>query len=332
MTRKPTSDVDATPLSVVIVTLDSHLSSAAARAATELRREIPGLKLTLHAASEFTGNEAARTRCIADIATGDIILVTMLFMEDHIQAVLPALKARRESCDAMVACMAAPEVTGLTRMGRLRMGEKSSGALSFLKRLRGKPAEKGSAPQAGAQQMKMLRRLPKLLRFIPGTAQDMRAWFLTLQYWLAGSDGNLANLLRMLVTRYAAGPRLALQGTLKVGDPLEYPEVGVYHPRLKGRIGEDAGMLPRAPAQQGKVGILVMRSYVLAGDTAHYDGVISALEARGLAVVPAFASGLDARPAIERFFMKDGRATVEAVVSLTGFSLVGGPAYNDSRA
>ena len=33
----------------------------------------------------------------------------------------------------------------------------------------------------------MLRQLPKMLRFIPGTAQDVRAYFLTLQYWLAGS-------------------------------------------------------------------------------------------------------------------------------------------------
>jgi magnesium chelatase subunit H len=75
-----------------------------------------------------------------------------------------------------------------------------------------------------------------------------------------------------------------------------------------------------------------MRSYVLAGNAAHYDGVISALEARGLRVIPAFASGLDNRPAVERFFMKDGRPAVDAVVSLTGFSLVGGPAYNDSHA
>jgi len=56
------------------------------------------------------------------------------------------------------------------------------------------------------------------------------------------------------------------------------------------------------------------------------------MEAKGLRVVPAFAAGLDARPAIDRFFMKDGHATVDAVVSLTGFSLVGGPAYNDAKA
>jgi magnesium chelatase subunit H len=39
---------------------------------------------------------------------------------------------------------------------------------------------------------------------------------------------------------------------------------------------------------------------VLAGNAAHYDGVIASLEARGLRVIPAFASGLDARPAVEQ--------------------------------
>ncbi|MGE3929443.1 MAG: magnesium chelatase subunit H, partial [Hyphomonadaceae bacterium] len=70
----------------------------------------------------------------------------------------------------------------------------------------------------------------------------------------------------------------------------------------------------------------------LANDSGHYDGVIAALEARGLRVIPAFASGLDARPAIEKYFLADGAPVVDAVVSLTGFSLVGGPAYNDAAA
>lgn len=48
---------------------------------------------------------------------------------------------------------------------------------------------------------------------------------------------------------------------------------------------------------RGTVGLLLMRSYLLAGNTAHYDGVITALEARGLRVIPAFAAGLmRARP------------------------------------
>ena len=49
-------------------------------------------------------------------------------------------------------------------------------------------------------------------------------------------------------------------------------------------------------------------------------------------MLPIFAVGLDARPAIEQFFFQDGKNIVDAVVSLTGFSLVGGPAYNDAKA
>ena len=36
-----------------------------------------------------------------------------------------------------------------------------------------------------------------------------------------------------------------------------------------------------------------MRSYLLSGNAAHYDGVIAALERRGLEPVPVYASGLD---------------------------------------
>jgi magnesium chelatase subunit H len=71
---------------------------------------------------------------------------------------------------------------------------------------------------------------------------------------------------------------------------------------------------------------------VLGKDANHYDGVIRALEARGLNVIPAFAGGLDARPVLDELFMEDGKTIVDAVVNLTGFSLVGGPAYNDAKA
>jgi len=331
---KHTSAVDPTPVRIVIVTLDSHLAGAAERANQRLQKEAPGLSLRLHSAAEWGDDPAALERCHADIAQGDIIIATMLFMEDHIQAVLPALQARRDHCDAMIGCMSAGEVIRLTRIGQFTMDGSSRGPLALLKKLRGtKKNESGQSSSSGAQQLKMLRRIPKILRFIPGTAQDVRAYFLTLQYWLAGSDDNVFNMARFLTDRYADGPRRALRGKLKAPLPVEYPEVGLYHSRLPERISEQPKKLPRPGKQSsGTVGVLVMRSYVLAGNTSHYDGVIAALEAQGLAVIPAFASGLDARPAIEQFFMKDGQPTVDAVLSLTGFSLVGGPAYNDAHA
>lgn len=317
-------------LRVVIVTLDNHLAGAVERARRVLATTAPGLILGFHAAAEWETDPAALDACRADIARADIVLSAMLFMDEHVRAVLPALLARRTECDAMVGCLSAAEVVRTTRMNRFAMDGSQRGALDFLKRLRGKSGP-GGAQGSGARQMALVRQIPRILRFIPGSAQDVRAYFLTLQYWLAGSDENVVNLVRFLAGRYAAGPRAAWRRHLSAAEPLNYPETGLYHPRLTERVTERLDRLP-ASGKAGRVGLLLMRSYVLAGNTAHYDGVIAALEARGLAVVPAFASGLDNRPAVEKFFVRDGRPAIDALVSLTGFSLVGGPAYNDAAA
>src|SRR4051812_41746646 len=306
--QKHISAADPTPVRIVVVTMDSHLASAMERAEKALRRRMPGLSLRMHAAAEWGTDPEALDRCRQDIAKGDIVVATMLFMEEHFLPVLPALEARRDACDAMACAMSAGEVMRLTRMGRFSMDGKQSGPLTLLKRLKGKKTG-GSHTGAGAQQMKMLRRLPKILRFIPGTAQDVRAYFLTLQYWLAGSSDNVVGMVQYLVDRYADGPRRVLRGAGRVTPPVEYPEVGVYHPHLKSRIGVAVEALPQA-GPNGTVGVLVMRSYVLAGNSGHYDGVIGALEAKGLRVIPAFAAGLDARPAVEKFFMAGGRPCV----------------------
>ncbi len=330
---KHTTAADA-PLQVTIVTLDNHLTGAIARLSTEMRREFPSLSLTVHAASGWGTNPAALDACIADIGKANIILATMLFMEDHIQAVMPALKARRESCDAMVCFMSAGDVIKLTRMGRFAMGGSQGTLVNLLKKLRGAKADgAASSASAGEKQLALLKRIPKVLRFIPGTAQDLRAYFLAMQYWLAGSEENIGQLVRFLVARYADGDRRPYRDKVRFCEPKSYPEVGVYHPRLKERMSESAEKLPVPPSpQKGTVGLLLMRSYVLSGDTAHYDGVIAAFESRGLKVIPAFATGLDQRPAIERFLIRNGKPLVDALVSLSGFSLVGGPAYNDAKA
>ncbi|NBU59312.1 MAG: magnesium chelatase subunit H, partial [Betaproteobacteria bacterium] len=320
---------DPSDLRVVVVTMDTHAATAMLRARGALARLHPGITLTMHAASEWSASETALEACRDDIRRADIIVVTMLFLEDHFQPLMPLLEARRMECDAMVCMMSAPEVVKLTRIGKFDMSGPTSPAMALLKKLRG---NRENAPKGGAQQMKMLRRLPQILRFIPGTAQDARAYFLTLQYWLGGSEDNMLNMVRALVNRYADGPRRGWRGKVEAAAPVEYPDVGVYHPRLKGRIGEDVSALPSSSKARGRVGILLLRSYLLAGNSGHYDGVIAALEAEGLDVVPVFAAGLDARPAIDQYFIRNGMTTVDAVVSLTGFSLVGGPAYNDAKS
>ncbi|MEM6857446.1 MAG: magnesium chelatase subunit H [Pseudomonadota bacterium] len=322
------------PVNVAIITLDNHLKGAVERADARLGQE--SISLSLHAASEWGADDAALALAKQAIAEADIVIATMLFLDDHVRQIMPSLEARREDCDAMVCLMSAGEIVKLTRMGNYRMDVPAKGPLALLKKLRGSN-KKGSA-SSGAGQMKMLRRLPKILRFIPGTAQDVRAYFLTLQYWLAGSDENVVAMVRALIDRYAAGERAGRKGLVKADPPREYPETGVYHPRNPQKISESLRVLPRdrgpdAPGRNGTVGLVLLRSYLLGNDAAHYDGAIAAFEAAGLRVVPVFASGLDARPAIEKFFIDEtGAPTIDAMVNLTGFSLVGGPAYNDAQA
>jgi len=311
------------PYRVVIVTLDSHAAGPAMRVAARLGPDFPGLDVQVFAAAEWSENPEALTEAKRAIAGGDMIVANLLFLEEHVSAILPDLKARRDGCDAMVGVIADSEIVKLTRMGDLDMSKPASGAMALLKKLRGNTK---SSADSGAKQMRALRRLPKILKLVPGKAQDLRAWFLSMQYWLGGSDDNIEQMIRFLIGRYAN--RADWQG-VKAALPIEYPDLGLYHPDLPDHhIVTDLDELPQVQNPVATVGILMLRSYILASDTAHYDAVIRAFEAKGMRVIPAFAGGLDGRPAVESYFQ--GR--VDAMVSLTGFSLIGGPAYNDSEA
>ena len=64
----------ATPIRITIVTLDSHMASTVERARAILRRELPGLSLSLHAVTEWAGDEDAMARAREDIAAADIVI------------------------------------------------------------------------------------------------------------------------------------------------------------------------------------------------------------------------------------------------------------------
>ncbi|MFK7876967.1 MAG: magnesium chelatase subunit H [Paracoccaceae bacterium] len=308
---------------VVIITLDSHAAGPARRAMEKLLPDYPGLDISIHASAEWGETPGAFEAAKEAVLSGDIIVSNLLFLEEHVSRILPYLEARRDECDAMIGVIADASIVKLTRMGSLDMMAPQSGAMRLMKKLRGSSKPSSSN---GADKMKLLRRLPKILKFVPGKAQDLRAWFLTMQYWLGGSDDNVESMLRFLLNRYADSADWVKAPD--AAEPIDYPDVGLYHPDLPQRITTDLTDLPQPAGHTYTVGLLMMRSYVLSSDTAHYDGVIRAFEAKGIRVIASFAGGLDGRPAISQFL----RGNIDAFVSLTGFSLVGGPAYNDNAS
>ena len=307
---------------MVIVTLDAHAAGPAARVEMRLAAEFPGLSVSVHSAAEWAENPDALENARDAVRQADLIVANLIFIEEHITAILPELEAARDRVDAFIGVIADSKIVRLTKMGDLDMSKPSSTGMRLMKKLRGSSKPSGAS---GEKQMKMLKRLPRILKFLPGKAQDLRAWFLTMQYWLGGSDDNVEQMIRFLLARYAIGQDWENSASKA---PIDYPDVALYHPDLPERITTDVAALPSPANPVATVGLLMMRSYVLASDTAHYNAVIRGLEAKGIRCLPAFAGGLDGRPAIENYF----QGNVDAMVSLTGFSLVGGPAYNDSDA
>jgi magnesium chelatase subunit H len=313
-----------------VVTLNNHLVGALRQAARHLEKAGHPIDLRIHVAADWS-DPASLERLAGDVAASRIVLVTQLFLQDQVDRVAPLLDAAGDSEQTQVCVMCHSDLTQRTHMGGFNPGAPSRWSpAGLMRRLRGGRSGGGNT---GKRELRNLKRAQKILRFVPGSAQDLRVYLLVLQAWLTGSEDNLREMLRVLTLRYApdAFPKASLGSLPQLVD---YPEQGLYHPDLPGsRVTERASDLPGRRKASGTVGLLVMRSYVLAGNTAHYDAVIRALEARGLNVLPVFASGLDTRAAIQRWMQReDGSAEVDALVSLTGFSLVGGPAWHDAES
>ena len=74
---------------MVLVTLDNHVNGAG-REQRMLVKAVPSLRVSSHAATEWDRDPAALQSALTAINEGDIVIVTMLFLE-HIEAVRGAL-------------------------------------------------------------------------------------------------------------------------------------------------------------------------------------------------------------------------------------------------
>ena len=218
------------------------------------------------------------------------------------------------------------------------------------------------------QYLKLVDRLPALLRFVPsaGSLRDVKHYLNIFCYFLQPTPVNISSMLLYAVKAYVPDEGLK---QIDVAPPEEIPSVAIYHPDAPGLfqtfeeyeswyVGRPTSNVQSPMSMQqtlnpeSTVGLLLMRPQVVSKTTRHYDALIRAIEAEGLSVIPALSTLMDNREASEKFFLAEKvqsakskveqttrqgeRSTqnsrVSQIISLTGFSFVGGPAMNDSEA
>ncbi|MZP29329.1 magnesium chelatase subunit H [Heliobacterium undosum] len=322
----------------VQVYLERQISSAFSRAIEASNRtqpiEISVTSFCVHELKEKTKIEEFRQA----VLNADLLFVGHVFVDDIARTIADVIRKEGQQVPTVVVVNAMPELMKLTRMGGFKMGsEQSNEYMNIIKRFKKNTdteeaqGKKSGPPMNTDVMMTLVRTVPKLLKYIPGKMQDLRSYMLCYLYWLNGSPKNLGNMVLMLAKQY-----FAPEADISFDAPVEYAEEGIYHPDsdrwFTSRAEYEEWYRRHAPSEL-RVGLIVLRTSLLADNHDHYDAVIRALEAKGLGVVPGIAKGLDYRHVVEHMFMGKGDVRkVDGVISLTSFSLVGGPASNDAES
>lgn len=347
----------------------------------------------------------------SDLGESDIVFVIHVMDGENAARLMPLLDRNEDRTVVVFNCM--PELMRRTRMGKLDLagilrsfsrngvsaktregnggtekGQKGS-ALRLLgsagswvgnqaKTYRSKGDAKTGSKNGHGKYLKLVDRLPALLRFVPSTGKlrDVKNYLHLFCYFLQPTPQNIRMMLLFALKHYGANPGLK---TIEIEPPQTMPSVAIYHPDAtalfesfaeysKWYAGRSSRKRPGSSNQEGgghrvpplqpesTVGLLLMRPQIVSNTRKHYDGLIRAIEAEGLSVIPAISTLMDNREACAKFFVEtasnvqrprskvrdstldighrtlDCQTRVSQIVSLTGFSFVGGPAMNDSAA
>jgi magnesium chelatase subunit H len=331
-------------LKVVYVVLEPQYQSALSAAVRAINNNHPDLAIEISGyLLEELRNQENYVDLQRDIASANIFIASLIFIEDLADKLVAAVEPHRDNLDVAIVFPSMPQVMRLNKMGTFslaQLGQSKSAIGEFMKKRKAKSG-------AGSFQdgmLKLVQTLPKVLKFLPmEKAQDARNFMLGIQYWLGGTPENLENFLLMLTEKYVFTNEDGSRSPVTFQEPVTFPDMGIWHP-LAPQMFEDVREYlnwhtsrkdipadrhdPLAPT----VGLVLQRTHIVTGDDAHYVAMVQELEALGARVIPMFAGGLDFSKPLEAFFfdpLNPNEAIVDAVVSLTGFALVGGPARQD---
>lgn len=302
-----------------------------------------------------------------DIAESELVFLIHVTDPDNAGRLAAALDRYQARHQAVVVINCMPDLMQRMRMGRLRGSwltargtrDRSSEALTLLRKLgawmshyvtrNGKNGAR-RVTQSANQYLKLIEYIPRVLRFVPATGRlkDVKHYLQLFCYFMQPTPTNIRQMLLYAIKHYIPG----YQRRITVGLPESHPVVGIYHPDAPAlfrsfdeylawynkRSGASFGQESSAPVRkfdpQQAIGFLLLRPQLVSGAHRHYDALIRACEAEGLSALPIISTLMDNRQAGEAFLVDaaTGQPRVSQIVSLTGFSFVGGPGRNDSAA
>ncbi|MEH1986152.1 magnesium chelatase subunit H [Nostoc sp.] len=330
-------------IKVVYVVLESQYQSALSQAVRTINANNPNLAIEIsgYLIEELRDPENYE-EFKREIESANIFIASLIFIEDLAQKVVAAVEPHRDRLDVSVVFPSMPEVMRLSKMGSFSLAQLGQSKSAIAQFMRKRKEKSGAGFQDGM--LKLLRTLPQVLKFLPmDKAQDARNFMLSFQYWLGGSPENLENFLLMLADKYVfKGLDKQNFAPSTYEQPVVYPDLGIWHPLAPSMFEDVREYLnwytarkdissdlkdPLAPC----VGLVLQRTHLVTGDDAHYVAMVQELEALGARVLPVFAGGLDFSKPVDAYFYEPTTniQLVDAVISLTGFALVGGPARQD---
>lgn len=311
-----------------------------------------------------------------DLRCSELVFVIHVMDGENANRLLEALEKYKERHRAVIVINCMPELMRRTRMGRLsfaqlfgagssfaeensRPGVKDGRARRLAARVGSWMGEQARAHSKGRRRshthyLKLVDRLPALLRLIPATGRlrDVRNYLYIFCYFLQPTPANIRSMLLYALKHYAEEERLK-RVLIRIPQPEKVPALAIYHPDAPNLFESFSsyrkwyerrreGKSQKRLVPEETIGFLLMRPQLVSGARRHYDHLIRAVESEGLAVLPVISTLMDNREACERYFVEEvevGNKRVGArlkrvsqIVSLTGFSFVGGPAMNDSEA
>jgi magnesium chelatase subunit H len=322
-------------LHFVYVTMDGGHNSALREAAGCLKRDYDiNMHLALHSMSHLR-DQTDWERLENDIRAADFIYGCMIFGEEHVRPLERILDSVQTPTCFITSN---PALIYRTRLGKLSLkpapeGEEQGMFKRWMQRLR--PKKSGRAE--GHRQTAFIKNLTKYMKYMPGMMRDLHTFIAMHDYWIHSSPENLKRQMLLLIERYVPG----YKGKLPVQDPIEYPDLALYHPDAP-EIFADISRYCQWRSQRGtplsngktgafigSVGLLTQRAIILSGNTQHLDALIRSIEAQGFEARTAYSAMLDFRPAMAAFFSGEHDPhlhKVDVVLNTMGFPLVGGPA------